>query len=85
MSAIFVQPARQVRDHFSEVIERDQPTVVTRHGREIAAVIAIDDFRHYQELQARELHQLIEERRHEVALPGHTLAEMLEETIARDE
>jgi len=73
MSAILVEPARQVRDHFSEVIERSEPTIITRHGREIAAVISIDDLRRFEELEARELHRLIEERRHEATLPGYNL------------
>ena len=85
MSPSLVEPSRQVRDHFAEVIERDQPTIITRHGREVAAVIPIADLRYYEDLENRELHRLIEERRHEIDQPRHSLAEVLEETLARDE
>ncbi len=85
MSAILAEPVRQVRDHLSEVIERVEPTIITRHGREVAAVISIDDLRHYQELESRELHRLIEERRAEAEHPGYSLAEVLHETLNRDE
>ena len=85
MSTIIVEPARWVRDHFSEVIERTEPTIVTRHGREVAAVISIEDLRHYQRLEALEIHRLIEERQREADHPGFTLAEVLQETLARDE
>jgi prevent-host-death family protein len=38
---------RDARAHFAEVITRAEggtPTVITRHGQEVAAVVPIDDF-----------------------------------------
>ena len=83
MSTILVEPARQVRDHFSEVIDRDQPTIITRHGRQIAAVVPIADLRYYEELEDRELGRLVDERRTAEAGPLTGLDELLEETLNR--
>jgi prevent-host-death family protein len=85
MSTAFVEPARWARDHFSEIIERDEPTIITRHGREVAAVISINDLHYYEELEDRELHRLIVERQDDLDHPGYSLDEVLQETLARDE
>jgi len=83
MSTTLIEPARQVRDHFSEVIERDEPTIITRHGRQIAAVVPIEDWRRFEELENLELCRLVEERRHELAGPLHSFADVLQETMER--
>ena len=80
-----IEAARRVRDHLSEILERDEPTIVTRHGRQIAAIVPIADYRRYEELESQEIHRLIAERRSEAAHPGYGLAEVLAETMARDE
>jgi prevent-host-death family protein len=85
ISATPVEAARRARDHFSEIIERDEPTIITRHGREIAAVVPIEDWRRYQELEDKELRRLIADRRPEPAHPGYSLAEVLQETLDRDD
>jgi prevent-host-death family protein len=85
MSTTPVEAARHARDHFSEILERDVPTIVTRHGRQIAAIVPIADYRRYEELEEQELHRLIAERKGEAAHPGHSLEEVLAETLARDE
>lgn len=85
MSSIRVEAARQVRDHFAEVIDRSEPTIVARHGRQVAAIIPIDDFRRFEELENLELHRLLEQRRGELGQPGFSLDEVLQETLTRNE
>ena len=81
MGSSLVEPSRQVRDHFAQVIERDQPTIITRNGREIAAVIPIADWRHYEDLTNREQHRLAAEWRNELYLPRHSFVEDLEDFV----
>ena len=77
MTTSLVEPSRQVRAHFAQVIERDRPTIITRNGHEIAAVIPIADLRRYQDLSSREQNRLVAEWRHELYLPRHSFAEEL--------
>ena len=85
MSTEVMEPSRYVRDHFAEVIERDQTTIITRHGREIAAVVPIAELRYYEQLEARELHRMIEQRRPEIDQPRHSFDDVLRETLARSD
>ncbi|MGW6912396.1 type II toxin-antitoxin system Phd/YefM family antitoxin [Kitasatospora sp. NPDC054939] len=76
---------REAREHFADVIdraERDEPTVITRRGREVAAVVPIELLREYRQWEERELMRLVEERRHE---PTYSLEEVMAETLARPE
>jgi prevent-host-death family protein len=83
MSTIISEPSHQVRDHFAEVIERDEPTIITRHGREVAAVIPIADFRYLHELENQELRRIIESRKSELDGPTYPLTDVIAETLAR--
>jgi prevent-host-death family protein len=85
MSTTPLEAARHARDHFSEIIERDEPTIITRHGRAIAAVVPINDWWRYQELEENELRRVVAERRAEADHPGYSLEQVLQETLARDE
>ncbi|MFJ3789792.1 type II toxin-antitoxin system Phd/YefM family antitoxin [Kitasatospora sp. NPDC090091] len=76
---------REAREHFARVIDRaehDEPTVITRRGREVAAVVPIELLREYRQWEERELARLIEERRNE---PTYSLDEVMAETLARPE
>ncbi|MFB7613444.1 type II toxin-antitoxin system Phd/YefM family antitoxin [Kitasatospora sp. NPDC056181] len=76
---------RQAREHLADVIdraERDEPTVITRRGHEVAAVVPISLLREYQRWEEREILRLIEERRSE---PTYALEEVMAETLARPE
>ncbi|WSB28511.1 type II toxin-antitoxin system Phd/YefM family antitoxin [Streptomyces sp. NBC_01788] len=52
---------RDVRAHLAEVVERadrsDVPTVITRRGKEVAAVVSIEVLRRYQEWEEREINR----------------------------
>lgn len=76
---------REARERLADVIDRaehDEPTVITRRGREVAAVVPIELLREYRQWEERELLRLIEERRGE---PTYSLEEVLAETLARPE
>lgn len=62
--------------------ERDEPTVITRRGREVAAVVPIALLREYRQWEELELVRLVEERRDE---PTYSLEEVMRETLARPE
>ena len=81
MSPSLVEPSRHVRDHFAQVIERDQPTVITRNGREIAAVVPIADWRRYEELANREQSRLTAQWRNELYLPRRSFVEDLRDFV----
>jgi prevent-host-death family protein len=79
---------REARARLADVVDqagRDQPTVITRRGIPVAAVVPIDTLRRYLELEEREVNLIIDERmseRSEVAVP---LEDVLRETLSRDE
>ncbi|MET8704135.1 type II toxin-antitoxin system prevent-host-death family antitoxin [Kitasatospora sp. NPDC004723] len=76
---------REAREHLADVVdraERDEPTVITRRGREVAAVVPIELLREYRRWEEQELVRLIEERRDE---PTYSLEEVMAETLARPE
>ena len=79
---------RVVRARLAEVVERadrdDMPTVITRRGKEIAAVVSIDVLRKYQEWEAREINRIIDERMASPE-PGVPLEDVMRETLERGE
>ena len=79
---------RVVRARLAEVVERadrdDMPTVITRPGKEIAAVVSIDVLRKYQEWEAREINRIIDERMASPE-PGVPLEDVMRETLERGE
>jgi prevent-host-death family protein len=42
---------REVRDHLADVVERNEPTIITRRGKEIAAVVPIEILRKFRALE----------------------------------
>ncbi|MBO4257268.1 type II toxin-antitoxin system Phd/YefM family antitoxin [Streptomyces griseorubiginosus] len=77
---------RDVRAHLAEVVARadrdDQPTIITRRGKEVAAVVSIDVLRKYQQWDEREINRIIEERMAN-ASPGIPIEDVMRETLAR--
>ncbi|GAA1405668.1 hypothetical protein GCM10009639_52820 [Kitasatospora putterlickiae] len=76
---------REAREHLAAVVdraERDEPTVITRRGREVAAVVPMELLREYRRWEEQELVRLIEERRAEST---YSLEEVMAETLARPE
>ena len=86
MSVLIEEPVRAVRDHLAEVIDRARttPTIITRNGKRVAAVVSVDLLQHYQELDEAEINRVIEERMRNPA-PGIPIEEVIRETMARDE
>ncbi len=68
----------------AEVVDRaqDQPTIITRRGREVAAVVSIDVLRRYEELDEQETLRVITDRMASTE-PGIPLEEVMRETLAR--
>ena len=83
-----IESIRDVRAHLAEVVERadrdDQPTIITRRGREVAAVVSIDVLRKYQQWEEREINRIIDERMASVAA-GVPIEDVMKETLARSE
>ncbi|MCD5354997.1 type II toxin-antitoxin system Phd/YefM family antitoxin [Kineosporia mesophila] len=56
---------RDVRERLADVVDEachDRPTVITRRGRPVAALVPIDTLRRYLELEEREINRIIDER-----------------------
>ena len=86
MSTVLAEPIRVVRSHLSEVVDRAAvaPTVITRHGKQVAAIVSIDLLQRFEELEEAEINRLIDERLANPA-PGVPLEDVIRETLARDE
>ncbi|XKK36976.1 type II toxin-antitoxin system Phd/YefM family antitoxin [Nocardiopsis sp. ARC36] len=88
MSEMQVESIRQVRDHIADVVDRadreDLPTVITRRGREVAAVVPIDMFRRYQQLEEQEIMRMVDERMANPA-PGIPMEQVMAEILERPE
>jgi prevent-host-death family protein len=80
---------RDARQHLAEIVDRAEhegnPTVITRHGREVAAVVPIEFLREYRILEEREVLRIINERRATDDGTRYTLEELMAETLARPE
>jgi prevent-host-death family protein len=83
-----IESIRDVRAHLAEVVERadrdDVPTVITRRGKQVAAVVSIEVLRRYQAWEEREINRIIDERMAD-AVPGIPIEEVMRETLARSE
>ncbi|MFG2223768.1 type II toxin-antitoxin system Phd/YefM family antitoxin [Streptomyces sp. NPDC048644] len=83
-----IESIRDVRAHLAEVVERadrdDQPTVITRRGKEVAAVVSIDVLRKYQQWEEREMNRIIDERMANRA-PAVPIEDVMRETLERSE
>jgi prevent-host-death family protein len=83
-----IESVRDVRAHLAEVVERadrdDQPTIITRHGKPVAAVVSIEMLNRYREWEEREINRIIDERMAD-RQAGVPLEDVLRETLARGE
>ncbi|MGH3314296.1 MAG: type II toxin-antitoxin system Phd/YefM family antitoxin [Streptomyces sp.] len=88
MTQMPIESIRDVRAHLADVVERadrdDQPTVITRRGREVAAVVSIDLLRKYQQLEEQEINRIVDERMANRAA-GVPIEDVMKETLARGE
>jgi prevent-host-death family protein len=88
MTELPAESIRDIRAHLADVVERadryDQPTVITRRGKAVAAVVSIDVLRKYQEWEEREINRIVDERMANRSA-GIPLEDVIEETQARSE
>lgn len=86
MTQMPIKSIRDVRAHLAEVVERadreDTPTVITRRGRQVAAVVSIEVLRRYQEWEEREINRIIDERMANPAV-GIPIEDVMRETLER--
>ena len=79
-----METIRQVRDHIADVVDRadrdDSPTVITRRGREVAAVVPIEMLRRYQRLEEQEILRLVRERMADPS-PGIPMEQVMAEIL----
>lgn len=84
MSEIQVETIRQVRDHIADVVDRadreGSPTVITRRGKEVAAIVPIDLLRRYQQLEEEEIMRMVRERMDNPE-PGIPMEEVMAEIL----
>jgi prevent-host-death family protein len=87
MHPLPVESIRDVRAHLAEVVERadrdDVATVITRRGKEVAAVVSIKMLRKYQEWE-REINRIIDERMANPAA-GIPIEDVMRQTLERGE
>ncbi|MDA2813311.1 type II toxin-antitoxin system Phd/YefM family antitoxin [Nocardiopsis sp. RSe5-2] len=88
MNDMPVESIRMVRDHMAVVVDRaerdGEPTVITRRGKEVAAVVPIELLRRYQRFEEQEIARIVRERMGG-SEPGIPLAQVMAETLARPE
>lgn len=88
MNEMPVESIRDVRAHLAEVVERadreDVPTVITRRGKQVAAVVSVEVLRRYQRWEELEINRIIDERMANPA-PGVPIEDVMRETLARGE
>lgn len=80
------ESVRDVRNHLADIVDRadrdDQPTVITRRGKPVAAVVSIEVLRKYQEWEEREINRIVDERM-SLRSSGVPLEDVIQETLAR--
>ncbi len=87
MDSASAMNARDVRAHFSEVLDRaarDEPTVVTRNGREVAAIVPIELLRQYRLWEDQHYARIARERMASPA-PGIPMEDLMAEALDADD
>jgi prevent-host-death family protein len=78
-------PLREARGRFGELVEHAQhedPVVLTKHGKPVAAIVPIDLLEAFERFEEERIARLIDERRNS---PTVSYDEVLDETLARPE
>lgn len=78
---------REVRDHLADVVDRaaqDELTIITRRGREVAAVVPIELVHEWRRWEEERVVAMLDERMSS-AEPGVPIEEVIAETVARPE
>lgn len=79
---------RDLRNELADVVDRaqhhDEPTIISRRGREVAAVVSIETLREWERWEDERLGQAVRERMaSDDGSPGVPLAEVVAETLER--
>jgi len=78
---------REVRENLADIVERatrDELTIITRRGREVAAVVPIEMVREYREWEEERVLRIVNERR-SAARPGVPMDQLMAEVMDSDE
>jgi prevent-host-death family protein len=78
---------REVRENLADVVERashDELTIITKRGREVAAVVPIEMVREYREWEEERVLRIINERR-AAAQPGIPMDQIMAEVVDTDQ
>jgi prevent-host-death family protein len=79
---------RELRDGLADYIDRaahDEVTIVTRRGKEVAAVVPVQVVKEWRQWEEERFAALIDERMAASDGTGATLDEVMAETLARPE
>jgi prevent-host-death family protein len=86
MSEIQSESIREARAHFADLVDRadrdDEPTIITRRGKEVAAIVSMDMLRWLKQAEENWVVRIVDERLASTE-PGVPLADVLAETAAR--
>jgi len=89
MSETSTASVRELRDALADYIDRaerdDEVTIVTRRGREVAAVVPVQVVKEWRQWEEERFAALIDERMAASDGTGATLEEVMAETLARPE
>lgn len=80
-------PIREVRDHLADVVDRatrDELTIITRRGREVAAVVPIELVHEWRRWEEERVVAMLDARMSSTE-PGVPIEEVIAETLARPE
>lgn len=78
---------RDVRDHLADVVDKaahDELTIITRHGREVAAVVPIELVREWRRWEEERVVAILDERMRSKE-PAVPMEDVIAETLARPE
>lgn len=83
----YTSSVREVRENLADVVDRaahDELTIITRRGREVAAVVPIEMVREYREWEEARVLRIVDERR-AAAQPGVSMDQVMADILERDE
>lgn len=85
VSELPIASIREVRNHLADIVDRadreDQPTVITRRGKQVAAIVPIDLLRKFQQYEEQAIIGMVQERMKNTAA-GIPMEEVMAELLA---
>lgn len=87
MSELPMESMRELRAHLADVVDRaakDEQNVITRRGRQVAAVVPIEMLRTYQEYEEQAIMRIVAERMENRA-PSVPMEEVMVEFLENGE